>query len=241
MHKINRFLLGFERMVMMAFARTFLEFNVRFEQPLPGGAKIFAPNHPTTTDPFLMSLVTQEPLIILVNKRIFKLPLVGKLIEKAGTIPVDKDGGEGEVIITQTANLLSTGIPVAIFPEGRLSPDVTSLARLHTGVTRIALKADCPVIPVGIYLHKHSIKSHYFHKQYRLDESRWILHGKYYITVGEPLYFKGDVNDHILVQQFTQQLSEEMQRLMLISEARANQKSIAWNPIIPLFARSMNR
>jgi hypothetical protein len=40
---------------MMAFARTFLEFNVRFEQPLPGGAKIFAPNHPTTTDPFLMS------------------------------------------------------------------------------------------------------------------------------------------------------------------------------------------
>jgi hypothetical protein len=30
-----------------------------------------------------------------VNKRIFKTSLVGKLIEKAGTIPVDKDGGEG--------------------------------------------------------------------------------------------------------------------------------------------------
>jgi hypothetical protein len=44
-----------------------------------------------------------------------------------------------------------------------------------------------------------------------------------------------------MVQQFTQHLSEEMQRLMLISRSTRNQKSIAWNPIIPAFARSMNR
>jgi len=241
MNKINRFLLGIERMIMMIFARIFLEFNVQFEEPLPKGAKIFAPNHPTTTDPFLMSLVTQEPLIILVNKRILKLPFIGKLIERAGTIPVDKDSGEGETIINQTASLLRTDIPVAIFPEGRLSPDVCTLAHLHTGVTRIALKANCPIIPVGIYLHQHCIKKMYFNKQYQLDESRWILHGKYYITVGEPHYFSGDVNDHALVHQFTQQLSVEMQRLMAVSEARANQKSIAWNPLIPFFARSANR
>lgn len=225
----------------MVFARILLEFNVQFENPLAKGAKIFAPNHPTTTDPFLMSLVTQEPLIILVNKRIFKLPFVGKLIEKAGTIPIDKDGGESKTIINQTANLLSTGIPVAIFPEGRLSPDVTSLARLHTGVMRIALKSGCPIVPVGIYLHKHSIKRHYFNKQYQLEESRWILHGKYYITVGKALNFSGDVDNHALVKEFTQQLSAEMQRLMAISEARANQKSIAWNPLIPFFARPANR
>ena len=92
MDKTKVFLLGTGRTFMNIFARLFLEFNVHYESPLQDGAKIFTPNHPTTSDPFLLSLVTQEPLIILVNQRVLQLPLVGSLIKHAGTIPVDKEG-----------------------------------------------------------------------------------------------------------------------------------------------------
>ncbi|NMC28936.1 MAG: 1-acyl-sn-glycerol-3-phosphate acyltransferase [Pelolinea sp.] len=229
----KRFLLNTGRTIMNIFARFFLEFNVHYEAPLAQGAKVFAPNHPTTTDPFLLSLVTEEPLIILVNKKIMQIPFIGKVIEQAGTIPVDKENGNGEEIIHRSIQILQQNFPIAIFPEGRLTPEVSHLSDLHTGVARIALSAEVPIVPVGIYVNPQFIRRYFFHRKYELDESRWLLHGKYYITIGQPLFFEGDVEDRELVREFIHRVSLEIERLMLASERRAVQKSIAWNPIIP--------
>ncbi len=229
----KRLLLNTGRTIMTLFARLFLEFNVHYEAPLPFGAKILAPNHPTTTDPFLLSLVTEEPLVILVNKKIMQIPLVGKVIEQAGTIPVDKENGNGAEIIARSIQMLQQNLPIGIFPEGCLTPDIPTLSELHTGVTRIALAARAPIVPVGIYVHPEFIRRILFHKKYGLDESRWLLHGKYYITIGAPLIFDGDIENRELVRKFTQKISFEIKRLMLASEVRAVQKGIAWNPIIP--------
>ncbi|MGV8025432.1 MAG: lysophospholipid acyltransferase family protein [Anaerolineaceae bacterium] len=230
----KRLLLNTGRTIMSLFARLFLEFNVHYEVPLSDGAKILAPNHPTTTDPFLLSLVTQEPLIILVNRKIFQIPFIGKIIEQAGTIPVDKENGNGGELINHSIRILQQNFPIGIFPEGRLTPDVHALSPLHTGVIRIALTAQVPIIPVGIYVHHRSVRRYSFHNKFGLDESRWLLHGKYYITIGAPLYFDGDIENRELVREFTQKISLEIKRLMQASEVRAVQKGIAWNPIIPL-------
>jgi 1-acyl-sn-glycerol-3-phosphate acyltransferase len=236
----KRLLLNTGRTIMKIFARLFLEFNVYYETPLPNGAKIFAPNHPTTTDPFLLSLVTHEPLIILVNIKIFQIPFIGKIIERAGTIPVDKENGNGEEIISRSIQMLQQNFPIGIFPEGRLTPNVHALSELHTGVTRIALTAQVPIIPVGIYVHHRSVRRYFFRNKLGLDESRWLLHGKYYITVGEPLFFDGDIENRELVREFTRKISLEIKRLMLVSEVRAVQKGIAWNPIIPFASQFPN-
>jgi len=236
----KRLLLNTGRSIMNLFARLFLEFNVHYEVPLPFGAKILAPNHPTTTDPFLLSLVTEEPLVILVNKKIMQIPFIGKIIEQAGTIPVDKENSNGTEIIARSIQLLQQHFPIGIFPEGCLTPDIHTLSELHTGVTRIALAAKVPIVPVGIYVHPRYIRRILFHKKYGLDESRWLLHGKYYITIGAPLYFNGDIENRELVREFTQKISFEIKRLMLASKVRAIQKGIAWNPIIP-FASQLPR
>lgn len=240
MKRFNKFLLQVGRMIMKIFARMLLELNVHYEQTPPSGAKIFTPNHPTTTDPFLLSLVTRESLPILVNKKIFDLPIIGKLIGNAGCIPVDKENGNGKEIITKAAQILQQDAPIAVFPEGCLSPDANDLAHLHTGAVRIALTSGKSIVPVGIYLNKNSIKTHHFRRKYKLAESRWILHGQYYITIGKPMQLSGDMNDHELVRRYTNQLSHEIKRLMRVSEMRAAQQGFAWKPIIPLGTASMN-
>lgn len=236
----KRLLLSIGRTILNIFARLFLEFNVHYEAPLKRGAKIFAANHPTTTDPFLMSLVTEEPLTVLVNKRIMQISIIGRLIEQAGTIPVDKENKNSQEIIQRSLQVLEQDLPIAVFPEGCLTPSVNMLSELHTGVTRIALAAHATIVPVGIYVNPTYIRRHFFHRKYGLEESRWLLHGKYYITIGKPLRFEGDVENRELVKEFTNQVGLEIKRLMLESELRAVQKGIAWNPIIP-FAREMPR
>lgn len=233
MEKTRKFLLKTERTLLKIFARLMLEFSVQYETPLQNGAKIFTPNHPTTTDPFLLCLVTQEPLVILVNRRVLMLPLIGRIIEQAGTIPVDKEGGNGKEIIQKSTHLLHDGFPIGIFPEGCLSPQTDRLANLHTGAVRIALSSGTPIVPVGIYLHEQDVLHHHFHTRFGLSESRWILHGKYYITVGSPLEIYGDEEDHEFVRSYTQIIAAEIDRLMAISKTRAYQNEISWKPIIP--------
>ena len=238
MDKKKVLLLGTGRTFMNIFARLFLEFNVHYESPLQDGAKIFTPNHPTTSDPFLLSLVTQEPLIILVNQRVLQLPLVGSLIKHAGTIPVDKEGGNGKETISRAIDLLKDNFPIGIFLEGRLSPEVQTIADAHTGAVRIAMQAHAPIFPVGIYLHKQSVKRIRFHTRFGLDESRWIFRGKYFVTVGSPFYFHGNVENRNLVQSSTHKVAEEIRRLILSSEKRATQKNIAWKPLIPFASQN---
>lgn len=234
MNQKKKILLQIERIILNIFARFFLEFNVCYETPLLKGSKIFTPNHPTTTDPFLLSLVTEEPLVILVNKNILKIPVIGKVIESAGTIPVDKERKNSEEVFDKSILHLYQNCPIGIFPEGRLSPAASRVSKLHTGAVRIAMTSHTPIIPVGIYVDQEQIHHHVFHKWQRFHESRWLLHGKYYITIGKPIYFDGDVENRELVMDLTNKVSLEIQRLMVISEQRAVQKGIAWNPIFPI-------
>jgi 1-acyl-sn-glycerol-3-phosphate acyltransferase len=68
----------------------------------------------------------------------------------AGQIPMNRSGGDASqrALDTATAVLQGGGV-LAIYPEGTRAPDM----RLHkgkTGVARLALGCDVPVIPVGL-------------------------------------------------------------------------------------------
>jgi 1-acyl-sn-glycerol-3-phosphate acyltransferase len=68
----------------------------------------------------------------------------------AGTIPVDRSGGQAaQVAIATGLRVLREGKIFGIYPEGTRSPD----GRLHrgkTGVARLALESGAPVIPVAM-------------------------------------------------------------------------------------------
>jgi 1-acyl-sn-glycerol-3-phosphate acyltransferase len=152
---IEQFLYRTGRCLIASYARLLFQLNVQWHMPLPDGPKIIAPNHPSTTDPFLITLLTQEPIHILIHKTLFKVPVFGRYLRRAGHVPVVT--AHGRAAFDAAQRLLEAGHTIAIFPEGAISPLDCGFARPHTGVARLALSTGAPVLPVGIGLDRARI------------------------------------------------------------------------------------
>ena len=66
-------------------------------------------------------------------------------------VPIDRSGGDASADgLDSMHRVLADGELVAIFPEGHRSPD-GKLYKGRTGVARLALSCDAPIIPVGCF------------------------------------------------------------------------------------------
>ncbi|HET8623338.1 MAG TPA: 1-acyl-sn-glycerol-3-phosphate acyltransferase [Gemmatimonadales bacterium] len=113
-------------------------------------------NHPNMVfDPALVATAVRRPVRFLAKAPLFRLPIVGRLLEWAGCLPVyrAKDDpsltGQNLNIFAAVADALGEGAAVAIFPEGT-SHDAPALAPLKTGAARLALGAGARGIPLAI-------------------------------------------------------------------------------------------
>ena len=206
------------RTAVGAYAQMMLKVDISRRAPLPKGAKIIAANHPTTTDPILIGLLTLEPMHVLITEMCFKVPLVGQSLRRAGHIPVVT--GNGRAAFDEAARLLEAGQTVGIFPEGALSPLDGSLEKPHTGVARLALISGAPVIPVGIQLQRERIRFVETTVGDNTETARWYLHGPYAMTVGEPMRFEGDVEDRRYVRSISERIMQRIARLSRESAQR---------------------
>jgi 1-acyl-sn-glycerol-3-phosphate acyltransferase len=221
------------RMAVALYAEFALRMNISRHAPLPKGPKIIAANHPTTTDPVLITLVTSEPMHILITEMCFKVPVVGRFLRQAGHVPVVD--GNGRAAFKQAVEVLKAGHTVVIFPEGALSPLEGGVCPPHTGVARLALIARAPVIPVGIHLERERIKFIETTVDDKTETARWYLRGPYAMTVGEPMWFEGHVED----RQYVHSVSERiMQRISGLSHESAQRigapqspRSSDWLPV----------
>jgi 1-acyl-sn-glycerol-3-phosphate acyltransferase len=204
------------RIAIASYAQLVLQMNISQHVPLPKGSKIIAANHPTTTDPILITLATTEPMHILITEMCFKVPVVGHFLRQAGHVPVVD--GNGRAAFDEAIQLLSDGKTVGIFPEGALSPLDGGVCRPHTGVARLALTAQVPVIPVGIHLERERIKFVETTVDDKTETARWYLHGPYAMTVGEPMRLDGDVQDRGYVRSVSERI---MQRIACLSRESA--------------------
>lgn len=196
------------RMVIASYAQLALQINIARRAPLPQGPKIIAANHPTTTDPVLITLLTSEPMHILITEMCFQVPVVGCFLRQAGHVPVVD--GNGRAAFDQALQLLRDGKTVGIFPEGALSPLQGGPEKPHTGVARLALISGAPVIPVGIHVQRANIRFVETTVGTKTEIARWYLHGPYAMTVGESMRFEGNVED----RQYVRSVSERiMQRI----------------------------
>lgn len=225
--------------IMGAYARLFLNIDIHSLAPLPPGPKIFACNHPTTTDPFLISLLTREPVRILITGGAFLLPVLRDYLRGAGHIPINRGEGRGDEVIEQAVQTLHQGKSICIFPEGQLSPDegvIFGVAPAHSGIGRIALASGAPVIPLGIAVHKHSIII--LSKEFSFTDGpaigRWVGMGPYAVTIGSPISFTGCPGDHQKVQMVGECVIEEIRQLTAISRLRLPRRKPAIGPLVRL-------
>ena len=215
---IEKTLYGVSKPVVQGYTNTMLTMDVHKKSPFPAGAKIIAPNHPSTTDPFYVASMLGHQSFILINNVLFQVPVLGEYLRRSGHIPVI--AGKGQDAIDAALAHLAAGHTIMIFPEGIISPLSGGFHKPRTGVARLALASGAPVFPVGIHLRKDRIHSKKSIVDGKEQIGYWYIRGPYNVTVGKPLRFNGDVEDHDLVKDVAHQVMLKIQRLAYESEQR---------------------
>ncbi len=115
------------------------------------GPAIIAANHVSFLDSFFIPLVVKRrKMTYLAKADYFKSWKTAWFFKSVGQIPTEREGGEkSKQALNVALGVLKEGKLLGIYPEGTRSPD-GKLYRGRTGVARLALTADVPVIPCGL-------------------------------------------------------------------------------------------
>lgn len=120
--------------------------------PAEGGVVIVS-NHISVADPVGMARFVHDSgrrPRFLAKASLFGLPVVGWVLGGAGQIPVQRDSRDAAKAFTAAVEAIRSGECVIIYPEGTTTRDPALWPMTaRTGAARIALLADCPVIPVA--------------------------------------------------------------------------------------------
>ncbi|MCY4014199.1 MAG: lysophospholipid acyltransferase family protein [Gammaproteobacteria bacterium] len=180
------------------------------------GAVVFAGNHPNALVDglLLISLAGRSPVHFLGNAKLWRFPVLSRLLEALGAIPVlrrEEHGPDADnrAAFARVDDILAEGGCVAIFPEG-ISHTDSRLATLKTGTARMALHAaahrntDVAIIPFGLtYLSRERFRSQvllHFAAPLPMDNAR----------------LRAYKNDELgTVRQLTAELAERISRVTL--------------------------
>jgi 1-acyl-sn-glycerol-3-phosphate acyltransferase len=222
---LERLLYTAGRTFVAAFMRLTLDMDVLRHAPLPEGPKILAANHPTTTDPFYLLTLLPEPVSVLVTEDAFDVPCFGPYLRATNHVPAV--GGSGGATVKAVVRQIESGRSVAIFPEGALSPLDGSFHQPHSGVARVALRTGAPVISVGIGLHREHIHVMEIDTAGRKTTGHLYFSGPYAMTMGRPLYFRGDVWDRERVRGVAAQIMSQIRDLAYESQMRVRSAQVS--------------
>jgi 1-acyl-sn-glycerol-3-phosphate acyltransferase len=139
------------------------------------GPVLVACNHISYLDPLYTGVFMHRRGRIprfLAKQDLFRVPVVGWVMTGAGQIPVRRGSAEAGDSLRSAERALAAGKAVLIYPEGTITrdPDYWPMVA-HTGVARLALHVDVPVVPL-VHWGTHRIYDHYgkrFHPLPRTD------------------------------------------------------------------------
>ena len=139
------------------------------------GPFVLAPVHRSFIDFGLVSGVTRRRMGYMGKESLWNFKPLGAFISMLGAYPVNRGAPDREAL-RRTLDLLETGEPLVLFPEGtrRTGPVIE---HLHEGASFVAARAGVPLVPVGIGGSEKALP-----KGKRLPRPV-----KIHIVVGEPL------------------------------------------------------
>jgi 1-acyl-sn-glycerol-3-phosphate acyltransferase len=148
-HGVSLPVYWFSRCVLQPFFHLYFRLRRVGMAHVPrSGPVIFAANHRSFLDPFVIGTLTRRPVYYVAKKELFHHPVAGWLLNRLGAFPIDRGAGDTQAMVTARA-ILARGDCVVIFPEGtRTRPGPLGSAR--RGVGRLALQTGAPVVPVAV-------------------------------------------------------------------------------------------
>ncbi len=115
--------------------------------PTAGGF-ILASNHISYYDPPLVGSYISRNMYYFGKRELFKQPIIGAILRKVNTLPVRR-GTVDRAALDMAVEAVCNGNGLVVFPEGTRSRTGDFL-KPKPGVGMIALRADCPIVPVFI-------------------------------------------------------------------------------------------
>lgn len=205
----------FLRLLLFPLCRLWLRKVEGLRNVPMNGHYIIAVNHSSYYDAVIVHAILvpklNKKIHSFVNSQFWKYPVIREILDSGECIPVyvskEKDAAKKNKMAFQKAvGYLAKGGIVEIFPEGTRSPD-GKLKKAYTGIAKLALKAQVPVLPFGIIdAHKVLPKGKSFPKFRRCE-----------VRIGKPIYFKEHYNKKPNVKVFeevTRKIMKELARLI---------------------------
>src|SRR6266576_1541665 len=113
------------------------------------GPVILASNHASILDPPLIGSGIRRGINYLARESLFEKPIVGWVLRKWNSVPVDRDGA-GAAGLRAIMDRLLAGGGIILFPEGTRTRD-GKLQPARAGIGLTVTKSPAPVVPVRVF------------------------------------------------------------------------------------------
>ena len=198
-----------------------LWFNWRFEgrENLPReGPLLVAGNHLSYFDPlahgYMLVKSGRRPRFLAKNE-LYGNPFMRALLHGTGQIPVERGSGS-HAPVEAAARALKEGDTILVYPEATVTKNTDfSPMRGKTGVARLALMSDVPVLPIAVWGSQHV---------WQRDGARSLKFGRpIWLKAGPPMDFsgfEGQEEDPQALRKVTDSVMDELTRLVKDLRAR---------------------
>lgn len=158
-------------------------------------AAIICPNHVHALDSAVIVAMSKRKVNVLAKEELFKNGFICWMADLFGIYPVKRDKKSMESIKI-SLKLLKNNELLLIFPEGTRN-GMEKGVKPKDGAIKLAIKADVPIIPVGI-------------------QGSFKAFSKVKINIGEPIYYseyKEEINNKVLLDELTEDLMDNIVKL----------------------------
>src|SRR5918997_19075 len=145
---VNPLVYWLVRAVLQPFFHLYFRLSRIGREHVPEGPVIYAANHRSFLDPFVIATIARRPMYYVAKQELFRHKLTAWFLNSLGAFPVNRGAADQDMLATAKA-ILERGDAVLMFAEGtRVRPG--ALGRPKRGVGRLALETGAPVVPVAV-------------------------------------------------------------------------------------------
>ena len=141
------------------------------------GAFIFASNHASNLDPFLLGILPRREVYFFAKKELFKHPVAGWLQKEWHAFPADRNRADIGAL-KKAIWYLRHGSPLIFFPEGTRAGSGRE-QRVFSGIGFLVNKTNVPVVPAYIQDSDKCLPP-----GARFPKRTWVT-----IRIGSPVFF----------------------------------------------------
>ncbi|KGL59319.1 MAG: 1-acyl-sn-glycerol-3-phosphate acyltransferase [Polaribacter sp.] len=121
--------------------------NIQLDEEIePNKSYMFCPNHASLMDPFVLIVLSKNPIVFVGKQELAKIPIFGFFYKRI-VIMVDRSNPESRKRVYEIAKKrLQNGVSMAIFPEGLVPTEDVVLAPFKKGAFNLAIEFNIPIV-----------------------------------------------------------------------------------------------